>query len=292
VRQLRHATASPVLYSTTLSRHATRMLSTVAAVPQIEPLVPMSVWTVACVCRLRAITWVPYGNLDVQIRPAKPPSVRRSVLEVCKPHNQSLTNDERHTDEPAVNNDFDGHNPVPAWNIQTCDFGTYCCRAINDKSSCCNNSTAPTFKSSTLGSWDFKAAAIAAVGSSIVSSDDSSSISTPSASSSTASPSPKETQATLITNADVCESEKQKTVIVGGVLGGILGAVVIGLLGVIFWMAKREQRQRKLKEHYEEQFAQTWAYRKHIAASTASVKDEKLDRVDSHAEILDKSSGS
>lgn len=189
---------------------------------------------------------------------------------------------------PGMNNKFDGHNPVPAWNIQTCDFGTYCCRAINDKSSCCNNSTAPTFKSSTLGSWDFKAAAIAAVGSS----DDSSSISTPATSTPTATPSPEETQATLITNADVCESEKQKTVIVGGALGGILGAVVVGLLGVIFWMAKREQRQRRLKEHYEEQFAQTWAYRKHIAASTASVKDERLDRIDSHEEIVDKSSSS
>ncbi|KAG9197953.1 hypothetical protein G6514_000672 [Epicoccum nigrum] len=193
---------------------------------------------------------------------------------------------------PGMNNKFDGHDPVPAWNIQTCDFGTYCCRAINDNSSCCNNSTAPTFKSSTLGSWDFKAAAIAAVGSSDVSSDDSSTISTPATSSSTAAPSPEETQATLITNADVCESEKQKTVIVGGALGGILGAVIVGLLGVIFWMAKREQRQRRLKEHYEEQFAQTWAYRKHIAASTASVKDDRLDRIDSHDEIVDKSSSS
>ena len=280
------------MYSTTLSRHATRMLSTVGAVPQIEPLVPISVWTVACVCRQRAITWAPYGSPDVQTRPAKPPNVLKFVLEVCKPCHQSLKIREQHTNEPAVNNDFDGHTPVPAWNIQTCDFGTYCCRAINDKSSCCNNSTAPTFKSSTLGSWDFKSAAIAAVGSSDLTSDDSSSISTPAASSPTASPSPEATQATLITNADVCESEKQKTVIVGGALGGILGAVVIGLLGVIFWMAKREQRQRKLKEHYEEQFAQTWAYRKHIAASTASVKDERLDRIDSHEEMVDKSSSS
>lgn len=72
----------------------------------------------------------------------------------------------------------------------------------------------------------------------------------------------------------------------GGAVGGILGAVVVALMGLVYWMSKREQRQRKLKEHYEEQFAQTWAYRKAMAASTTSMK------TDTHEEFLGKASGS
>lgn len=51
---------------------------------------------------------------------------------------------------------------------------------------------------------------------------------------------------------------------VGGAVGGTLGAMVLGLVGCIVWMWKRERRQRRLKEHYEEQFGQNWAYRRTI----------------------------
>jgi len=36
-------------------------------------------------------------------------------------------------------------------------------------------------------------------------------------------------------------------------------------------MYKQEKRQRKLKEHYEEQFEQTKAYRQKIASSAVSI---------------------
>ncbi|KAF2993274.1 hypothetical protein E8E13_001742 [Curvularia kusanoi] len=188
---------------------------------------------------------------------------------------------------PGMNNDFDGLNPVSGWNIQTCDFGTYCCRAINDNRSCCNNSTAPSFTSSTLGGYDFKAAAVDSSSPTVVTT-------TAIASSPSATGSPPNAGAKLIPNADVCESEKHKTLVVGGTIGGVLGAAVVGLLGLVFWMAKREQRQRKLKEHYEEQFAQTWAYRKHMAASTTSVKTEshEMKTPDHHEEFMNKASGS
>lgn len=89
-----------------------------------------------------------------------------------------------------------------------------------------------------------------------------------------------------MSNENVCKNEKHKTAVVGGAIGGILGTAVIGLMGLVYWMSKREQRQRKLKEHYEEQFAQTWAYRKAMAASTTSM------RTDTQEEFMGKLGGS
>jgi len=48
--------------------------------------------------------------------------------------------------------------------------------------------------------------------------------------------------------------------------------IIAGLASTIFWMYKREKRQRKLKEHYEEQFSQTNAYRKALASSAGSCR--------------------
>lgn len=53
-------------------------------------------------------------------------------------------------------------------------------------------------------------------------------------------------------------------------MGGILGAAVLGLIGMIVWMHKKEKRQRKLKEHYEEQFGQNFAYRRTIIVESDS----------------------
>lgn len=178
-------------------------------------------------------------------------------------------------DQVAVNNDFDGLNPVSAWNIQTCDFGTYCCRAINDRRNCCSNSTAPRVTTTSIGAFQLQTATAA-----------SSSTSATSSAVATATGSSSDLEATLTSNADVCKSEKHKTAVVGGALGGILGTAVAALMGLVYWMSKREQRQRKLKEHYEEQFAQTWAYRKAMAASSTSMK------TDAHEEFMGKSSGS
>lgn len=180
------------------------------------------------------------------------------------------------TNRVTVKNDFAGLDPVSAWNIQTCDFGTYCCRAINDRRNCCNNGTAPQFTTNSIGALQLQTSSTASSPGSTTSS---------ATASATGSPSDLE-EATLTSNANVCQSEKHKTAVVGGVLGGILGSAVVGLLGLAYWMWKREQRQRKLKEHYEEQFAQTWAYRKAMAASTTSMK------TDVNEEFMAKSSGS
>lgn len=67
---------------------------------------------------------------------------------------------------------------------------------------------------------------------------------------------------------------------VGGTIGGLFGAMIVSLMGALFWMYKREKRQRKLKEHYEEQFSQTAAYRRTIASSAISlIHSEALDDV-------------
>jgi predicted histidine transporter YuiF (NhaC family) len=55
-------------------------------------------------------------------------------------------------------------------------------------------------------------------------------------------------------------------------MAGIFSVIIAGLAATIFWMYRREKRQRKLKEHYEEQFSQTNAYRKALASSAASCR--------------------
>ena len=79
--------------------------------------------------------------------------------------------------------------------------------------------------------------------------------------------------ATVAPGQDVCEKEKRKTAIVGGTVGGLFGAIILGLVGTILLMYKKERRQRKLKEHYEEQFSQTNAYRKALASSAGSIRE-------------------
>lgn len=272
-QRVRNATASPAHNSMILSRHATRLLNIVAVAPQIERRGLISAWIVACAWRRRTSFWVPYGNPVVPIRLAKQLNVQSFALAVRSP--MPVRPRRELADKVAVNNDFDGLNPVSAWNIQTCDFGTYCCRAINDRRNCCNNSTAPRVTTSSIGAFQIHTATAVLPSSST----------TPSAVP-TATGSPSELEATPTSNEDVCKSEKHKTAVVGGALGGVLGTAVVGLMGVVYWMSKREQRQRKLKEHYEEQFAQTWAYRKAMAASSTSMK------TDAHEEFIGKSSGS
>ncbi|KAF2708774.1 hypothetical protein K504DRAFT_433279 [Pleomassaria siparia CBS 279.74] len=125
-----------------------------------------------------------------------------------------------------------------AWNVQMCDFGSYCCRASTAKGSCCDNSTAPTFTSSFLGAFQLPT---------------STTVITSSSSSSSSSTAP--TSASL-----VCA--KDKSAVVGGAVGGVLGAAIIGLVGVIVWTHKKEKQQRRIKEHYEQQFEQSYALRK------------------------------
>tara|TARA_R110002003_G_scaffold96_13_gene7508 strand:- start:1178 stop:1564 length:387 start_codon:yes stop_codon:yes gene_type:complete len=79
-------------------------------------------------------------------------------------------------------------------------------------------------------------------------------------------------------DSNECRKERQHTAVVGGTIGGLFGAIIVGLTGALFWMYKREKRQRKLKEHYQEQISQTAAYRRTIASSAISlIHSEALD---------------
>jgi predicted histidine transporter YuiF (NhaC family) len=57
----------------------------------------------------------------------------------------------------------------------------------------------------------------------------------------------------------------------------LFSAIIVGLVGAMLWMYKKEKRQRKLKEHYEEQFAQTTAYRRTIASSAVSLMGSEME---------------
>ncbi|KAF2032721.1 hypothetical protein EK21DRAFT_109787 [Setomelanomma holmii] len=160
---------------------------------------------------------------------------------------------------PGVNNDFGGLEPVQAWNVQQCDYGKYCCRAINDRQSCCNNATAPKVITSTVGAFQLQLAT--ATQASI----------SPTQAVATAISTGSPFDATGSTGSKDCKKERHQTAVVGGTIGGLFGAVIVGLMGALYWTYKQEKRQKKLKEHYEEQFSQTAAYRRTIASSAISL---------------------
>jgi hypothetical protein len=84
--------------------------------------------------------------------------------------------------------------------------------------------------------------------------------------------------ATASSGSDDCKKERQQIAIVGGTIGGLFGAIIVALTGALFWMYKKEKRQRKLKEHYQDQISQTAAYRRTIASSAISlIHSEALD---------------
>lgn len=162
------------------------------------------------------------------------------------------------TNLSKVNNDADGLPSVVAWQIQTCDYGKYCCRAAGDRRSCCNNATASKVTTSSIGALLLDSAR-------------------PTTDSITGQPAEEvvtavSTNTTIASHTDTCSKERQKTAVVGGTIGGLFGAIIIGLAGTIYWMYKRERRQRRLKEHYEEQFSQTNAYRKALASTAGSIR--------------------
>ncbi len=154
---------------------------------------------------------------------------------------------------------FSGTETPSQWNLQVCEFGKYCCRAAGDTRGCCGSPLAPKVNTTNVGTFQI---------STVVTSNSSQS----SAAATTPSTIPAaQGQRTVDDNA--CRKEKQATAIVGGTLGSIFGTIILALCYLLFWMHKREQRQRKLKEHYEAQISQSNAYRKVLASTAESIRD-------------------
>lgn len=145
-----------------------------------------------------------------------------------------------------------------------CDYGSYCCREDGDRSNCCANSTAPKITTSSIGAFLFQTstAGISSTPSATPSPTPSpSSSSDPTLIAGTAvSTGTPFTPTPTVSPSDLCASERRKTAVVGGAVGGVLGAALVGALIAIFWLYKREKRQRKIKEHYEAQFEVSSAY--------------------------------
>ncbi|KAL5387201.1 hypothetical protein DPSP01_003812 [Paraphaeosphaeria sporulosa] len=184
---------------------------------------------------------------------------------------------------PDARDTFANGSSVSAWNVQICDFGSYCCRAAGDLRSCCNNATAPQIKTNFIGAFQFETSTDGA--SSTGRSISTASSTRPSATSS-ASTSPTEILAaaasstntfpTASTQADLCAAEKRRTNVIGGTLAGFFCVAIISLLAAIFFLFQKEKKQRKLKEHYEEQFATTsWrAYGSGMPSRTTVVEGD------------------
>ncbi|KAF2739084.1 hypothetical protein EJ04DRAFT_520002 [Polyplosphaeria fusca] len=171
---------------------------------------------------------------------------------------------------PDARTDFDGLTKVVAWNVQMCEFGSYCCRAVNDDNNCCNNSTAPKVQVQNIGAFQFETST---AGLSTTSSPVSSSTLAPSTVFATAVSTGEPFQQTPTSESTAAAQqtcEKDKSAMVGGVVGSLLGATILTLVATMVWLLQKEKRQRKLKEHYEEQFGQTWAYRRTILVESDS----------------------
>ncbi|KAH7395164.1 hypothetical protein DE146DRAFT_98975 [Phaeosphaeria sp. MPI-PUGE-AT-0046c] len=170
-------------------------------------------------------------------------------------------------------NSTDGSNAVITWNVQQCDYGVYCCRASNDRISCCSNPSAPKVTISSIGALQITSTPVVSItlasSSSVPSRIVATAVSTGSPFVATSAPITKD-----------CSKEKHQVAVIGGTIGGLFGAIIIGLAGALLWMYKMEKRQRKLKEHYEEQFSQTAAYRRTIA-STVSLMGSELGEMKS-----------
>jgi hypothetical protein len=155
---------------------------------------------------------------------------------------------------------------ITSWNVQQCDYGVYCCRANNDRASCCNSDNAPKITVSSIGALQISTATATA-------------ISTPSISHSaqataTAFATSTPFDATAAPIIADCKKEKNQAVVVGGAVGGVLGAVVFALAGAMLWLHRQVAHQRRLKEHYQEQIAQSAAYRRRLASNISLVGSE------------------
>ncbi|KAI8942450.1 hypothetical protein NX059_000518 [Plenodomus lindquistii] len=163
---------------------------------------------------------------------------------------------------PDVTNNSNGLNPVAAWQIQTCDYGRYCCRAAGDRRSCCGNSSAPKITTNSIGALLLETSTTSTT----------SDANGPTQAVAAPTSIGNRIETTTTPTADLCKRERQKVAIVGGTIGGLFGATILALAGAVYWMYKRERRQRRLKEHYEEQFSQTNAYRKALASTAGSFR--------------------
>lgn len=163
---------------------------------------------------------------------------------------------------PDATTDFNGSNPVVAWQVQTCDYGRYCCRAAGDRRSCCGNSSAPEIITDSVGSLLLET----------TTADTTPSTNKLPHAAASAVSTGKPFEITAVPTGDSCKKERQKIAIVGGTVGGLFGLTVLALVSAIYWMHKRERRQRRLKEHYETQFSQTNAYRKALASTAVSMR--------------------
>ncbi|KAG9194605.1 hypothetical protein G6011_04640 [Alternaria panax] len=162
---------------------------------------------------------------------------------------------------PGVADDFNGLKPVKAWQLQTCDSGEYCCRGADDTKSCCNNAKALQVTTTFSATLQLQTPTATNAPTEVVA---------------TAASTGTPLEATTTPRANVCAKEKRETAIVGGTIAGVFSMLIVGLAATIYWMYKRERRQRKLKEHYEEQFSQTNAYRKALAPSARSCRGSVL----------------
>ncbi|KAH8728792.1 hypothetical protein GQ44DRAFT_578819, partial [Phaeosphaeriaceae sp. PMI808] len=131
---------------------------------------------------------------------------------------------------PDSTNNIGGLNPVSAWNVQQCDYGKFCCRAANDRRSCCNNTTSPKITTSSIGAFQ------------VQTSTATSTSSTPQLTQvlgtavSTGSP----FTVTTAPSSNNCQKEKQQTAVVGSVIGGLFGVIILFLASAMLWMHKKE----------------------------------------------------
>lgn len=137
---------------------------------------------------------------------------------------------------PDQTTNFNGGSKVKSWNVLQCNRGVFCCREASDTENCCSNSSA--LVTSDIGTLLVAATATttasAATGTTTTTSaagnvqDGDGATSTQTLPSSSSAPSSK-----------ACP--KDNTVVVGGAVGGVLGAALLASLGTLAFVVKRRK---------------------------------------------------
>ncbi|KUI66061.1 hypothetical protein VM1G_02101 [Cytospora mali] len=127
---------------------------------------------------------------------------------------------------PDATTGWGGGDPVTSWNVLQCNLGVYCCRVAGDETNCCSNSSAVI--TTDLGTMLVSATATTTTGAATVTVTTSTTAVTTSQSGNDSS-------------AAVAECPKDNTAVVGGAVGGVLGAALLASLGALGFMMKRRK---------------------------------------------------
>ncbi|KAG8166477.1 hypothetical protein KVR01_002166 [Diaporthe batatas] len=150
---------------------------------------------------------------------------------------------------PDQTTNFNGGSPVKSWNVLQCNKGVFCCRMTSDTENCCSNSSA-------LVTSDIGTLLVAATATTTISAATGAATTTSAAGTAQASDGDGATSTLTLpssSSAPSSESEacpRDNTAVVGGAVGGVLGAALLASLGALMFVVKRRKDDSPASPQY------------------------------------------